>query len=300
MMVNSEIKSILGIAGQAIHHRPKTKRRKNESRSQQLNRQRESQVWGIVIDQIGPPQNDAQYVDVCDRGADNFEVFCHLLMQKSDWVNRAKSKSRYVQATAGKTVALKEFLKELSIQGTYELELRSRPQQPTRTAKIEIQTGSLLMPLPRHTSAWVKSLNPDPIAMNVVWVREVDVPAGVPPIEWILYTSLPVETFEQIWEVIEMYETRWLIEEYHKALKTGCRVKDRQLKTGARLEAMVGLMSVVAVHLLSLKSLANSEPERLARTVVPLLWLQMLKSVRKNLHRIHDITVSEFYREVAK
>ena len=100
--------------------------------------------------------------------------------------------------------------------------------------------------------------------------------------------------------VIDYYEARWLVEEYHKALKTGCRVTDRQLKTAGRLEAMTGLMSVAAVRLLRLKSLARISPEIPAQRVVPRVWLQMLKAARKGLHRVHDLTVGQFYREVAK
>lgn len=115
-----------------------------------------------------------------------------------------------------------------------------------------------------------------------------------------LYSSLPVETFDDAWTIITYYECRWLIEEYHKALKTGCRVQRRLLHTAERLEPMVGLMSVVAVRLLQLKTIAREEPDRPARTVVPVLWLQMLKAARKNLHRVHDLTVYQFYRELAK
>ena len=300
LMVDAATHSILGVAGQTIHHRPKKKHSKKESRSKKLNRRRESQVWGRVIDEIGKPQDGVEYVYVCDRGADNFEVFCHLREQNGEWVIRAKSKNRKLLTPEGESITLKNLLGRLTSRGSYELELRARPNQPARTAKIEVLSGSALMPVPRHKSAWIKSLSPEPIAINVVWVREVDAPEGTTPIEWVLYTSLPVETFEQIWTVIEIYEARWLIEEYHKALKSGTRVTGRQLKTAARLEPMVGLMSVVSARLFQLKTLANAEPDRPARSVIPLLWLLMLKAARKKLRRVHDMTIYEFYREMAK
>lgn len=300
LMVDAATQSIVGVAGQAIHYRPKKKRSKKENSAQRLKRRRESEVWGRVIDDVGKPADGAEYVYVCDRGADNFEVFCHLLQQDSGWVVRAKAKNRQLQIPEGESITLGRFLSRLTSFGTYELELRARPQQAARTAKIEVLTGSALMPVPRHTSPWVKSIDPQPIALNVVWVREVDAPEGVAPIDWILYTSLPAETFEEAWTVIENYECRWLIEEYHKALKSGCRVTSRQLKTASRLEAAVGLLSVVAVRLVQLKSLANREPDRPARSVVPLLWLQMLKAARKQLRRVHDLTLKQFYRELAK
>ena len=100
--------------------------------------------------------------------------------------------------------------------------------------------------------------------------------------------------------MIGYYELRWLVEEYHKALKTGCRTESPQLKTADRLEAFVGLTSVVAVRLLQLKSIARTNPEVPAQRVIPSVWLKMLKLARKNLSRVHDLTVGQFYREVAK
>jgi hypothetical protein len=304
LMVNAQSKELIGVAGQTIHYRPQKKEKpskKKEHSAAKLQRDRESEVWGIVIDQIGPPPEEVQWIHVLDRGGDNFEVYCHLLQQRSGWVVRAAKLNRYVLAGLDqRRMQLSNYLPQLTLLGTYELSLRARPQQAARTAKLEVRVGSIHMPVPRHKSPWVRKLDPQPIAMSVVYVVEVDPPAGVEPISWVLLTSLPVDTFDQAWTVIEYYEARWLVEEYHKALKTGCRVQGRQLKTGARLEAMVGLMSVAAVRLLQLKSLARISPEVPAQRVVPRVWLQMLKAARKGLHRVHDLTVGQFYREVAK
>jgi len=298
LMVAADTEAVIGVAGQVIHYRKPAPKKENASR--RFKRDRESRVWGDVVDQIGRPAEGVQLIHVFDRGADDFEVFCHLIENGDDWVVRAKATHRKIRTPAGKELPLKTYLKSLPLAGTYELKLRARPKQPARTAKLEVCFGPFSMPVPRHRSAYVKQLDPAPIAMNVVWVREVDAPPGVTPIEWVLYTSLPVETFEDAWAVIGSYECRWLIEEYHKALKTGCSVQRRLLRNADRLEPVVGLMSVVAVRLLQLKTIAREEPDRPARTVVPVLWLQMLKAARKNLRRVYDLTVYQFYRELAK
>jgi hypothetical protein len=298
LMVEAENQSLVGVAGQTIRYRKP--RPKKENASQRFGRDRESRVWGDVIDQIGPPAEGVQLVHVFDRGADDFEVFCHLRQNRSQWVVRARAGHRNIVAPNGKTMPLTKYLATLPLAGTYELRLRARPRQPARTAKLEVRFGTLQLPVPRHKSPYVKALDPGSIPMAVVWVREVNAPRGVKPIEWVLYTSLPVTTFEDAWQVVEYYECRWLIEEYHKALKTGCSVEQRLLRNADRLEAMVGLMSVVAVRLLQLKSVARNDPDRPARNVIPPLWLQMLKAARKNLRRVHDLTVHQFYRELAK
>jgi hypothetical protein len=298
LLVDAESRAVIGVAGQTIHYRKAAP--KKENKSQRFKRERESRVWGDLIDQIGPPPEGAQWVHVCDRGADDFEVFCHLRQNRGDWVIRASSTHRLILTPADQQQPLSEYLETLAVAGTYELNLRARPQHAARTAKLEVRMGELRMPVPKHKSPDVKALRPEPIGMSVVWVREVDPPPGIEPIEWTIYTSLPVASFDAAWTIVEYYECRWLIEEYHKALKSGCAVQRRVLRSADRLEAMVGLMSVEAVRLLQLKTVARVDPDRLARTVVPPLWLQMLKAARKRLTRVHDLTIYQFYRELAK
>jgi hypothetical protein len=301
LMVNAGTEEIIGVAGQTIHYRKKKTTRKRKNASQRLKGKRESQVWGTVINDIGRPPEGAEYVHVFDRGGDNFEVYCHLLQQRGDWVIRTGKLSRYVLAgDAEQRLQLKDYLPRLKRLGQYALSLRARPGQPARNARLEVRVGRIKIPRPRHVSPWIRQLQQSPIAMNVIEVVEVDVPEGVTPIRWVLFTSLPVETFDDAWGVIGYYELRWLVEEYHKALKTGCRTESPQLKTAGRLEAFVALTSVVAVRLLQLKSLARTNPEVPAQRVVPRVWLKMLKLARKNLSRIHDLSVGQFYREVAK
>ena len=93
LLVDADTEEIVGIAGQTIHYRDE-KSKKKESRSRRLKRNRESEVWGKVIDQVGPPPEDVEWVHVLDRGGDNFEVYCHLLEQRSEWVVRAAKLNR--------------------------------------------------------------------------------------------------------------------------------------------------------------------------------------------------------------
>jgi len=302
LLVQADSEAIIGVAGQTIHYRKKKRKsKKPENAAQRMKRKRESEVWGKVIDAVGKPADGVEYVHVFDRGGDNFEVYCHLLRQRGEWVIRASKLNRYVLAgDSDERMQLRDYLPRLKRLGEYRLSLRARPGQAAREARIEVRVGRIKIPRPRHVSPWVRKLDQPPIAMNVIEVVEVDAPAGVTPIRWILFTSLPVETFDDAWGIIGYYEMRWLVEEYHKALKTGCRTEFRQLKTAGRLEALVGLTSVVAVRLLQLKSLARVAPDVPAQRVVPRVWLQMLKLARKRLHRVHDLTIGQFYREVAK
>lgn len=118
---------------------------------------------------------------------------------------------------------LSDCLEKLPLAGTYQLSYRSA-DHGWRNANIEVRQGTILMPVPRHQSPWLRDLGITAIAVNVIEVREVKPPKGVEPLRWVLLTSLPMSTFDESWTVIEYYEKRPIVEEFHKALKTGCRV----------------------------------------------------------------------------
>lgn len=297
LVVESGTGIVQGTAGAIVHYRPIVS--KKETRTQRLKRIRESGLWGQLVDEIGPAPEGAQWVHVFDRGGDNFEAFCHLKFSRCDWVVRAAKLNRKVLDASGNKVSLKEALPTARVLGHYELHLRSRPGQAARTAKIEVSSLTVRFPRPHFKSPYIKQCGITSIEMNVVIVREVDTPKGVTPICWVLLTSLPVETFEQAWQVIEDYERRWLIEEYHKVLKSGCNMEGHALRTAQRLEPLLALTSVIGVRLLQLKTIARSAPETKARHRIPFDWLQVLKALKPRID-LMSLTVYQFFRELAK
>jgi hypothetical protein len=132
----------------------------------------------------------------------------------------------------------------------------------------------------------------------VVVVEEIDPPADAEPIHWTLLTTIPVESFEDAWRVVGWYEDRWLVEEWHKALKTGCCLESRQLQSMDRLLPLTGVLSVVAVLLVQIKHAARTRPNQPASESVPTLWLKLLQAKRKT--KTYEITNYEFWRAVAK
>lgn len=297
LMVQPEDGGVVGMADQVIHYRKPAP--PGETPRQRLQREkRESMIWGQVIDRIGPPPANVRYTHVYDRGADNFEVYCRLVLQRDDWVVRASQLTRRVMSPQGEKMQLQAYLQSLPVAGTYELEIPARHGEKARTAKVEVRFGSLVMPRPRESSPFVRACGIRKIPMQVVEVREVDPPAKVQPLHWVLLTSHEVRSFAQAWIVIGYYERRPIIEEYHKGLKTGCRVEERQYRTSGRLEAVTGMLSILAVRLLQLRTLARTDPERPVEEVVPRRWVEMLRSVRKGRHRAIT-TIYEFFRELA-
>jgi hypothetical protein len=250
-----------------------------------------------VIDLVGPPQGTARFIHVLDAGADNLEVFRHLQLQGAGWVVRAAQLHRLVHAGDGEQLPLTTLLQQQPLLGSYRLQLRARKGQPARWAQLEVRSTPVVLPVPSNSSPFLRNSGIAEIPMWVVEVREVDPPPGVEPLHWVLYTSEASRSFAAAWRVIEYYEKRPVIEEFHKALKTGCRLEERQYQTAPRWEAVTGLLSVVAVRLLQLKSVARTDPQRPAKRVVPARWIAMLERLRNSPRPIQ--TVREFFRGLA-
>jgi hypothetical protein len=293
MMVSAGTEELVGIAGQELFLR-KPRKNKNESSAQRKLRPRESQVWSRVIDDVGAAPADAEFIHVCDRGADNIEVFAHALARGHGWVIRASHLPRSIRTvnerspddpTAGQRKPLAQLLAMLPVCGEYDLDVRANKDQPARTARLELRFGPLWMPQPQHVSPWTREHAPQFIRMNVVEVIERHPPKGIKPLRWVLYTSLPVASFDDAWQVVGYYEKRPLVEEYHKSLKTGCSVEKRQYFTGERLRRIIAVLSITAVRLVQLKTIARVEPDRPAVEVVPQDWVDTLVKHRQSQGR---------------
>jgi hypothetical protein len=297
MIAAADGHELVGLAAQDLYARPLKKvTRVSSARRKKL--ARETDVWGRVIDRVGPPPAEARFVHVCDRGADNFDVYCHLLEQRAGWVIRAAQLTRMVHDDQGCERSLEQTLADQEVVGSYELEVRANKDQPARTALLEVRSARIVIPQPRSgVSRYVRNRGVTEIPMWAVEVREVCPPRGVEPLWWVLLTSEQVRGFADAWRIIEWYEKRPLIEEYHKCLKTGCRVEARQYQTGDRLAPVIGLLSVLAVRLLHLKTVARQQPERPAEEVVPARWLAALPLLLKKRTPIK--TVREFFRGLA-
>src|SRR6478735_1702801 len=118
-----------------------------------------------------------------------------------------------------------------------------------------IRSTSVELRRPKTGHAAVKSLK-----VNIVYVWEKAPPADEDPIEWLLVTTEPVETVDQICSVVDNYRSRWLIEDFFRALKSGCSFEKRQLESYHALTNALSILSVVAWRMLLARSVARKDP----------------------------------------
>lgn len=299
MMVDALDGRIDGLAGQTLFYRKKPVSKKKPSNSRRRDPDRESAVWGKLVDQVGTPPIGAKWVHVNDRGSDDFEVFCRIRAQQCSCVIRAARLNRKIQTEDGRCIALQELLNELPCRQTLELNVPATDEAAARTATLELRFTKLLMPVPSVLTPWLKENRPiEPLRLYVIELLECNPPKGIKPLRWVLYTFEHVTKVAEAQTVIAWYERRPQIEDYHKALKTGCRVECRFYHTSKRLERLTGLLSIVAVRLMQLKTAAKETPERPAVELAPKQWVELVQIARKKPVN-PSMTIREFMRSVA-
>ena len=244
---------LLGLFEQQVWTRKHKARKKKETQAQRLSRGRESERWAACLGASGGPPEGTRWTYIGDRESDIFEVLQRCRAAHTDCLLRACRPRRAV----GEEGDLLSLARGAAVRGVVKLKLRSRPGVRARTARLTLRSRQVTLRGPRRPGG-----RPEPETINVVAVVEEDPPRGVAGIEWILLTTWPVETLAQCVRVAKTYAQRWLIEEYHKALKTGVGMERTQLESAQGVEALLGLLSVVAFRLLRLKLVGRAEPQR--------------------------------------
>jgi Transposase DDE domain len=179
-------------------------------------------------------------------------------------------------------------------QASRPFEVPARHGRQARSTQLQLACGQLTLLPPRHEPR----AGQDPMTVWVIRVWEEQAPEGEEPLEWILVTSVPTTTLAQAWERVDWYRCRWLVEDYHQCLKSGCRIEERQLQTVDGLMRLLGLLSPLAVRLLQVRALAREDPERPAHEVIEPLMLAVL--AQRSGHSPATLTIGTFWTEVAR
>jgi hypothetical protein len=220
-------------------------------------KQKESRKWLVSYEQACTLQTECgrrtTVVSVGDREADLYELFCEARDRKNGahLLVRA-AQNRCVRQECG---YLFDHLHGLDAAGQYELPLEARSGRKARVAQLSVRFAKVTLEAPKGKK------NLGPLEIDAVLAREEDPPPHVTPLEWLLLTTLPVNTFEQAQQRLSWYSVRWAIEVFHRTLKSGCRIEDRQLENARRLENCLAIDMVVAWRILYLRHLSRVDPE---------------------------------------
>jgi hypothetical protein len=251
---------IVGLADQQYYVRLERPEAQQKQDSQERKtRDRESERWPLSSRRVGPAPEGVRWIEVADREADIYENLTESAAPGHGFVIRALQNRALVRTRAGVSGGLFEVARAASGRGRYQVDLRSRGRAPARTATVQVSWKRV-----RIRSPWRPGFSPGslpPIRCTVVRAWEADPPEGVEALEWILLVDAPSTRLEHALTCVAHYATRFLIEDFHKALKTGLKAERLQLETRRALEAAVAIKSVVALRLVTLREQARITPE---------------------------------------
>src|SRR5215510_8946474 len=250
---------VLGLGDQQYYVRTPC-RQPSESSQERLKRARESQVWPQASHRVGCAPAGVRWIRVADREADIYEYLVSCQELGHGFVIRAAKDRALSHPETGKRAGrLFTAARSAVPLGEFTLELRQRPKHPARTAHLCVSATAVALSAPWRPG-YGRSRK-SPIKCTAVRVWEVAAPDAEDRLEWILLCDADVADFAQARACILQYATRWIIEEYHKAIKTGLGAERLQLESAARLFAAIAIMSVVALRLLELRERLRKHPD---------------------------------------
>jgi hypothetical protein len=285
LVAPGEARRPLGVISIQTWARPPKKQKISTTRGQTLEASRWKKGAACAEERIA---GRCPVIHVMDREGDSYDLWAELATAKSRFVIR-NSRKRVLEdgrllldaISQAKTVVEREV--QLSgRRARNDLFNRKRnPARETRLARLAIsaETVEISRPLMCEQSL------PATLRLNFVHVREIDTNGKEPPVDWVLATTESIDTVADIERVVDIYRSRWVIEEYFKALKTGCEFEKRQLESEHTLSNALAVLVPIAWQLLLLRSLARTDDQAPAAAALNKTQLTILASVSKKLPR---------------
>jgi hypothetical protein len=243
----------------------KSKRPGKKTRRIRPYREKESFKWEYASEQMSQRLRSMEnIVTVCDREADIFEFLQYEQRNGYRHVVRA-AQNRHLSIEQGYLLSHMQNQPVLGRRSVVisqrggqrgSLTQQARPARKGRVAELELRSARVTLRAPvnrpidgRHD-----------VELNVVYATEPNPPAEKEPICWMLLTTEPVMTLSDTNRVMDYYVMRWLIEEFHKSWKTGCRIQERPLQAANR-ERMMVITAAIAVRILQMKYIVECQDD---------------------------------------
>mgnify|MGYP006292395103 CR=1 FL=1 len=262
--------------------------------------QKESHKWIASYEAATEAQRrlrDTRIISVGDRGSDIYDLFLRAkhTEEGAGLLVRAE-KSRQRQTRVGD---LWEKMGQRRVQIQMELQIPARAGQPSRKAQLAVRYGKVTLQPPKQKD------HTEEVTMWAVLAREEpgeghDAPEE--PLEWMLLTTEPTRSDFAAKERIEQYGRRWAVEVFHRTLKSGCRMEDRQLQTEERMRTCLALDMIVAWRVYYLTMLGREMPEMPCTAFFTTEEWQGLIAFMQQSPEVpgQEPTISEMIQKVAK
>ncbi len=291
---------VLGILDERWHNRVEADG--DETRTERQKRWTERDVWGDAAQAIGVGPAGTRFIHVTDREADVWGMLSRCRQSRVGFVIRAKCDRRVEQCTD----YLWPYMQKQAVAGTMTVQV-GRQCNKHRTVTRRQREAQLTI---RYAPVQLEAPQNDPrykgqsMSVWAVLLTEESAPQGEEAVQWLLLCSEPVHNLDQAREVIGWYTCRWVIEEWHRVIKEGCKLQQSQLDDAKDLQRLSAIVSVIAVRLLQLRDLAQSsvgeEPggTQLLQSSVPWIWILVASKLSKMTPE--QLTPRLFWERIAR
>jgi len=241
---------------------------------------RESLRWGRVMEAIEEQKEGFECIHVMDREADMFDLMAQAVRHGGRFVIRG-DKERALVNEAG---LVKGLLAKTEPRVYREVEVGERvakrrelikpkpsASRKRRVAKLAVGSHTVEIRRPGTSQAPERLLQ-----LNLVHIWEPAPPKGQAPVEWVLFTTEPIATKGQLNAIVDYYRSRWVIEEFFKALKSGCAFEKRQLESFHALSNALAVFSAVAWRMLLARAISRAYPNARASSVLSEIQIHLL------------------------
>lgn len=221
---------------------------------------------------------------IADREADFFELF-------DEHRNNCSSIDLLVRAQYDRRITgehkLFEAARQSAVQARMNIKVprqsarpkkskqKVRPKRPSRTAQVCVRFKKVEITPPSYYK------HKDSVSVWVVHVREDTPPAGTAPIEWFLLTTIDIKTVDDAINCVKWYCLRWRIEDWHRVLKSGCRIEDVAHKSANRLKRAIAVNLVIAWRIMLMTLLGRKTPQLPPEVVFSDLEIEVLSAYAK-------------------
>jgi hypothetical protein len=229
---------------------------KKTQRSRLSIEEKESNKWlksFKAVTAIAAACPDTTVVSVGDREADIYELFA--LADQTPNAPLLLVRAMHDRKLLEEQPRMSEHLSSCPVAGVQEITVPRKGSRPARTAQLSIRHSKVELAPPTDKQGQT------PIPIWLVFAEEENPPEGIDPLMWVLLTTAPTDSFEDACERISWYAKRWTIEVFHKVLKSGCHIENRQLGSADRLEACLAIDMVVAWRIHHLTKLGRKTPD---------------------------------------
>jgi hypothetical protein len=241
------------------------------------------------MEEISVKMPGTRVIDVCDREADFFELFDEQRKRgRVELLVRAKHDRKIGEMP----LKLFDVIRQASVESYVRVHIprqsarpkrskqKARPKRPGRMADLAIRYKQIQIPPPRHLA------DMSPIDIWVIHGLEENPPENTKAVEWFLLTTMNVTSAEEAEQCLRWYCLRWRIEDWHRVLKTGCRIENLQHDTAERLRRAIAINLVIAWRIMLMTLLGRETPELPAEVLFSDIELRTLRAWVKKKYKI--------------